>query len=175
MKISFGGAYLLRFKNKEISDSMYELYSRRIREENVKNHCCCRPDTSKISPEVVKYNDTQLLILTGKDKQESDEIFELSAFFLTYIGYPSTEVGNCEAFLGISDRVAQRLFYDSINCIYSDRPQNERETIIKKISLYGYIWLAAKTYIFEPQNLKRLNHCRDEVVRLLKEVDTLNF
>lgn len=103
------------------------------------------------------------------------EIFELSAFFLTYIGYPSTEVGNCEAFLGISDRVAQRLFYDSINCIYSDRPQNERETIIKKISLYGYIWLAAKTYIFEPQNLKRLNHCRDEVVRLLKEVDTLNF
>ena len=103
------------------------------------------------------------------------EIFELSAFFLTYIGYPSTEVRNCEAFLGISDRVAQRLFYDSINCIYSGRTQNERETIIKKISLYGYIWLAAKTYIFEPQNLKRLNHCRDEVVRLLKEVDTLNF
>ncbi len=78
MRISFGGAYLLKFKNKEISDNMYELYKRRIQEENVKNHCCCRPDTSKISPEVVKYNDTQLLILTGKDKQESDEIFELS-------------------------------------------------------------------------------------------------
>ena len=49
-----------------------------VTEENVKNNCCCRPATNNISPEVVKYNDTQLLILTGKDKQESDEIFELS-------------------------------------------------------------------------------------------------
>lgn len=103
------------------------------------------------------------------------EIFEFSAFFLTYIGYPATAPGNCEAFLGIPERVAQRIFYDTVDEIYKDCTKEEREMMIKKMALYGYIWLTAKTYIFEPENLKRMNHAKEQVRQLLNEVKTLAY
>ena len=102
-------------------------------------------------------------------------IFELSGFYLTYIGYPSTDAGNCKAFLGIDDRVAQRLFYDSMNEVYKDKTEEERNQIIDKIALLGYMWLAWKTLLFEPENTKRLYHSRDVVLSLIDKYDTLNF
>lgn len=102
-------------------------------------------------------------------------IFETSAFFLSYIGYPSTEEGNVEMFLGVADRVAKRLFYDSINEIYKDRTEEERKEIIEKTALLGYMWLTWKTLKFEPSNTDRLYHSRDVVLSLVDKYNTLDF
>lgn len=102
-------------------------------------------------------------------------IFEFSAFFLTYIGYPSTAPGNVEAFLGIPDRLAKRLFNDSVEAIYGDRSEEEKKSIVEKITILSYMWLAEKTMIFEPENKDRLYHARDEVLALIDKYDTLNF
>ena len=61
------------------------------------------------------------------------EIFEFAAFFLTYIGYPSTDPGNVEKFLGIPQATADRLFYESVDEIFKDKSQTERESIVNKI------------------------------------------
>lgn len=102
-------------------------------------------------------------------------IFEISAFFLTYIGYPSTEEGNTMMFLGIEDRLAKRLFNDTINEIYKDRSEEERKAIIDKVAILGYMWLAWKTIKFEATNKERLYHSRDVVLSLIDKYETLDF
>ena len=81
------------------------------------------------------------------------EIFEFAAFYLTYIGYPSTAPGNVEQFLGIPQKVADRLFYETVDEIFKDKDKLERNKIIDKIALLLYFWLTYKTLIFEPDNL----------------------
>lgn len=103
------------------------------------------------------------------------EIFEITAFFLTYIGYPSTEAEDSETFLGVEDRVSKRLFYDTINEIYKDRSEEERQEIIEKCAILGYMWLAYKTIIFEPENTVRFEHAKSEVLRLINKYHTLAF
>lgn len=103
------------------------------------------------------------------------EIFEFSAFFLTYIGYPSTDPNNCKEFLGIDDNVCKHLFKRTIDEVFVDKSELEREQIVDKLAILGYFWLTYKTYLFEPNNLKRLEHSKQEVIRLIKKVDTLAF
>jgi len=103
------------------------------------------------------------------------EIFEITAFFLTYIGYPATEKEDSETFLGVEDRVSKRLFYDTINEIYKDRSEEERQEIIEKCAILGYMWLAYKTIIFEPENTVRFEHAKSEVLRLINKYHTLAF
>lgn len=103
------------------------------------------------------------------------EIFEFTAFFLTYIGYPSTAPGNIKEFLGIEDEVAEKLFFGTVNSVFEDRSQEEKDAIIDKMALLGYFWLTYKTLVFEPENKVRLDHAKAEVLRLVNKVDTLAF
>jgi len=103
------------------------------------------------------------------------EIFEITAFFLTYIGYPATAEGNSEWFLGVPDRVSKRLFYDTINEIYKDHTEKERKEIIDKCSILGYMWLAYKTITYEPENKVRYEHSVQQVLNLIDDYHTLAF
>ena len=102
-------------------------------------------------------------------------IFELTALFLTYIGYPDKFPGNVEEFLGISDRLAKKIFNSIIEELYKDRSQEERNEIVEKCALFGYMWLTYKTLVFEPDNLVRLNNAKEKVLSLINKYDTLNF
>lgn len=102
-------------------------------------------------------------------------IFEITAFFLTYIGYPSTDVGNVESFLGIPDKVAKDLFKETIDSIFKDRTNEEKDEILDKVALFGYMWLTYKTIRFEKENTKRLLHAQESVLELVDKYQTLNF
>ena len=103
-------------------------------------------------------------------------IFELSAIYLTYIGYPETSApGNIKEFLGIDDELANRLWIESVTAIYGNRGQQGLSEAIGKIKLYAYIWFAAKTLIFEPDNKSRYKFCLNKIVELSNIYDTLCF
>lgn len=102
-------------------------------------------------------------------------IFELTAIFLTYIGYPDKFPGNALDFLGINDELCQKIFYSTINELYKDRSENEREEIVEKCALLGYMWLTQKTLFFEPENLLRLNNAKEKVLALIDKYETLEF
>lgn len=102
-------------------------------------------------------------------------IFELTAIFLTYIGYPDKFPGNVQEFLGISDETAKKLFYSTIDSLYADKSKEERNTIVEKCALFGYMWLTYKTLLFEPENKVRLDNAKEKVMSLIDKYDTLNF
>jgi len=102
-------------------------------------------------------------------------IFELTAIYLTYIGYPDKFPGNCDQFLGISDEACRKLFYSVVDSMYADRTEEERNVIVEKCALLGYAWLTQKTLIFEPDNLIRLNNAKERVLSLIDKYDNLAF
>ena len=102
-------------------------------------------------------------------------IFELTAIFLTYIGYPDTFPGNVEEFLGISEKLAKKLFYSVIDELYKDRSESERKEIVEKCALLGYMWLTQKTLFFEPNNTVRLENAKEKVLSLIDKYETLAF
>ena len=102
-------------------------------------------------------------------------IFEFAGIFLCYIGYGSTEPGNCLNFLGIPDELAAKIYYAAIDGVYADRSEEERKTIADKTALLSYIWFTDKTMLFEPENTKRLEHAKAEVLRLIEKYFTLDF
>lgn len=103
------------------------------------------------------------------------EIFEFTAFYLSYLGYPNIDHNNAMEFLGIPYETAEHIFNRSIEEIFNDRSQEERDLIVDKIKLLGYFWLAYKTLMFEPENKKRLDNSVEEVTRLIDKIDTLAF
>ena len=102
-------------------------------------------------------------------------IFELTAIFLTYIGYPDKFPGNVEDFLGIEDRLAKKLFNKTIESLYKDKTDDERKQIVEKCALLGYMWLTYKTLIFEPENKVRLDNAKEKVMGLIDKFETLVF
>lgn len=102
-------------------------------------------------------------------------IFELTAIFLTYIGYPDKFPGNIESFLGISEELGRRLFSSVIDELYKDRSLDERKEIVEKCALLGYMWLTQKTLFFEPDNKVRLDNAKEKVLSLINKYDTLAF
>lgn len=102
-------------------------------------------------------------------------IFEISAFYLTYLGYPAIDHGNTKDFLGIDYEVGSRIFYNTLNAIYCDRSKEEIDDIVDKLTLFGHMWLTYKTVKYEPENLARLNNSKGEVIRLIDKLETLDF
>ena len=101
-------------------------------------------------------------------------IFELTPMFLTYVGYPSTEPGNLQSFLGISDEQGEIIFNQAIKKLLSTDDENTIKTTLNKAALLGYMWLTLKTHLFEPENKVRLEHSIKMVNDLINVVDTLN-
>lgn len=102
-------------------------------------------------------------------------IYEIVAFFLTYVGYPATDPNNCVSFLGFSDEEGQRIFRETINSVFADKSEEEKNAIIDKLALLGYTWLAHKTLQYEPENVVRYNHSREQILKLINKVDSLVF
>jgi len=103
------------------------------------------------------------------------EIFEITAFFLTYIGYSATVPADADSFLGVPDEVTNRIWNRTINEVFADRTEEERNQIVEKCALLGYMWLAYKTTVFEPENKVRLNHAIKQVNDLVDKYNTLAF
>lgn len=102
-------------------------------------------------------------------------IFELTAMFLAYVGYPSTEPGNLMSFLGITDEQADKLFKTTLKNYFKNKTEQEINVVLDKCAILGYMWLVYKTLTFEKDNLVRINHSRDVVISLIDKYDSLDL
>lgn len=102
-------------------------------------------------------------------------LFELTPMFLTYVGYPSTEPGNLQSFFGISDEQGDKIYKNTLKTFLKTDDMKVINDVVDKTALLGYMWLALKTLMFEPENKVRLNHAVEMVNKLKITVKTLIF
>ena len=121
----------------------------------------------------IMVRDDEYLLIDMDTLGVGHPIFEISAFYLSYIGYPAIEPGNTDKFFGVNELTCKKIFDDTFNSIYPNKSQKEKDDIMNKVILFSYMWLAYKTQYFEPNNLTRLNHAKEQVYKLIDKLDTL--
>ena len=102
-------------------------------------------------------------------------IFDIMAFYLSYIAYELTEPGNTKSFLGLEKETCDKLYAGIFHNLFGDRSQKEQEEIQFKVETLGFLLLLYRTLIYYPDDMDRRNLCIDKISHHVKVLDTLNF
>lgn len=123
---------------------------------------------------ILVQNDEPLLIdmdTLGKGHQ----IFDVMAFYLSYIAYELTEPGNTKSFLGLDEPVCTALYKGIFHELYGDRSQKEQEDIQMKVETLAYLLLLYRSVLYYPDDKKRINLCVSRIKHHVQLLDTLEY
>ena len=98
-------------------------------------------------------------------------IFELAALYAPYVAFNEDEPGNSLQFFGIKDEEALAL-YNALLIRYFGK---DDEIIRDKIKIVGYVHMVRWTTNNQPENEKRINGCRERLLKLLEKYDDLDI
>ena len=113
----------------------------------------------------------ELLLIDMDTLSVGYPIFELAALYAPYVAFNEDEPGNSMNFFGISDEEAA-LLYDKLIDRYFDNPT---QAIKDKIKIVGYVHMVRWATNNEPDNEKRINGCRERLLKLLPQYDDLDL
>ena len=113
----------------------------------------------------------ELLLIDMDTLSVGYPIFELAALYAPYVAFNEDEPGNSERFFGISDEKAAKL-YDELLNRYFDKVTDE---IKDKIKIVGYVHMIRWTSNNDPENTKRLNGCKERLLKLLEKYNDLDI
>lgn len=123
---------------------------------------------------ILVQNDEPLLIdmdTLGKGHQ----IFDVMAFYLSYIAYELTEPGNTKSFLGLDEPVCTALYKGIFHELYGDRSQKEQEDIQMKVETLAYLLLLYRSVLYYPDDRKRIDLCVSRIKHHIPLLDTLEY
>ena len=98
-------------------------------------------------------------------------LFELAQLRAPYVAFDEDDPGNSQRFLGVPEGFSKKLFEDVLK-LYFDC---ETKAIEQKIALICYVHMVWWTIVNDPENQKRFNGCKDRLLNLLDQVDSLNI
>ena len=113
----------------------------------------------------------ELLLIDMDTLSVGYPIFELATLFAPYCAFNEDEPGNSLQFFGIEDARVEKLYNDLIE-LYFDKVTDE---IKDKIKIVGYVHMIRWTSNNDPDNAKRLNGCRERLLKLLEKYDDLDL
>lgn len=113
----------------------------------------------------------ELLLIDMDTLSVGYPIFELATLFAPYCAFNEDEPGNSLQFFGIEDARVEKLYNDLLE-LYFDKLTDE---IKDKIKIVGYVHMVRWTSNNDPDNTKRLNGCRERLLKLLEKYDDLDL
>ena len=113
----------------------------------------------------------ELLLIDMDTLSVGYPIFELAALYAPYVAFNEDEPGNSKTFFGISDEDALKLYNALLNKYFG-----KDDPIIKdKIKIVGYVHMVRWVTNNQPENVKRLNGCKERLLKLLEKYDDLDI
>ena len=113
----------------------------------------------------------ELLLIDMDTLSVGYPIFELAALYAPYVAFNEDEPGNSKAFFGISDEDALKLYNALLNKYFG----NDDPIIKDKIKIVGYVHMVRWVTNNQPENVKRLEGCRERLLKLLEKYDDLDI
>ena len=113
----------------------------------------------------------ELLLIDMDTLSVGYPIFELAALYAPYVAFNEDEPGNSMQFFGIKDEDAEAL-YDALLKLYFG---NDDPVIRDKIKIVGYVHMIRWTTNNQPENEKRINGCKERLLKLLEKYDDLDI
>ena len=113
----------------------------------------------------------ELLLIDMDTLSVGYPIFELAALYAPYVAFNEDDPGNSLRFFGIKDEDGARL-YDALINLYFGKD----DPVIKdKIKIVGYVHMIRWNRNNEPENTKRLEGCKERLLKLLEKYDDLDI
>ena len=113
----------------------------------------------------------ELLLIDMDTLSVGYPIFEFAALYAPYCAFNEDEPGNSMQFFGISDEKVEAL-YDELLNRYFDKVTDE---IRDKIKIVGYVHMIRWTTNNQPENVKRVNGCKERLLKLLDKYEDLDI
>ena len=113
----------------------------------------------------------ELLLIDMDTLSVGHPIFELAALYAPYVAFNEDEPGNSKAFFGIDDEDALKLYNALINRYFG----KDDQVIKDKIALVGYVHMVRWVTNNQPENVKRLEGCKERLLKLLEKYDDLEI
>ena len=115
------------------------------------------------------------LLIDMDTLSKGHQIFDVMAFYLSYIAYELTEPGNTKMFLDLDSKTCIALYEGIFQGLYGDRSKQEQEDIQKKVETLGFLLLLYRTVLYSPNDEKRRNLCIERVSKYVPELNTLEY
>ena len=103
------------------------------------------------------------------------QIFDVMAFYLTYIAYELSEPGNTKSFLGLDADVCEKIYKGIFKGLYGDRSKEEQEQIQMKIETLGFLLLLYRATIYYPDDQKRITLCVSRINKYVPLLETMEY
>ena len=113
----------------------------------------------------------ELLLIDMDTLSVGHPIFEWAALYAPYCAFNEDEPGNSLRFFGIKDEDALALY----NALLARYFGKDDLTIRDKIKIVGYVHMIRWTTNNDPTNEKRINGCKERLLKLLEQYDDLDI
>ena len=113
----------------------------------------------------------ELLLIDMDTLSVGHPIFEWAALYAPYCAFNEDDPGNSERFFGIKDADALAL-YNALLIKYFGK---DDQVIRDKIRIVGYVHMIRWNRNNEPENTKRLEGCKERLLKLLEKYDDLDI
>ena len=113
----------------------------------------------------------ELLLIDMDTLSVGYPIFEWASLYAPYVAFNEDEPGNSLQFFGIKDEAAFALY----NALLKRYFGKEDEVIKDKIKIVGYVHMVRWTTNNQPENTKRIEGCRNRLLKLLEKYDDLDI
>ena len=113
----------------------------------------------------------ELLLIDMDTLSVGYPIFELAALYAPYVAFNEDEPGTSKEFFGISDEDAAALF----KALMKRYLGNEDPAVMDKIKIVGYVHMVRWTTNNQPENKKRIEGCKERLLKLLERYDDLDI
>ena len=113
----------------------------------------------------------ELLLIDMDTLSVGHPIFEWAALYAPYVAFNEDDPGNSMRFFGIKDEDALALY----NALLTRYFGKDDQTIRDKIKIVGYVHMIRWTTNNDPTNEKRINGCKERLIKLLEQYDDLDI
>ena len=113
----------------------------------------------------------ELLLIDMDTLSVGYPIFEWAALYAPYVAFNEDDPGNSLRFFGIKDEDAVALYNALLKRYFGKDDQDIKD----KIKIVGYVHMIRWTTNNEPENNKRLEGCRERLLKLLEKYDDLDI
>ena len=113
----------------------------------------------------------ELLLIDMDTLSVGHPIFEWAALYAPYCAFNEDDPGNSLRFFGIKDEDALAL-YNALLVRYFGK---DDQTIRDKIKIVGYVHMIRWTTNNDPTNEKRINGCKERLLKLLEQYNDLDI
>ena len=113
----------------------------------------------------------ELLLIDMDTLSVGYPIFEWAALYAPYCAFNEDEPGNSLRFFGIKDEDAEALYYALMKLYFGKDDQQIKD----KIKIVGYVHMIRWTTNNDPTNEKRINGCKERLLKLLEQYDDLDI